>query len=209
MEVEAWLAFAAASFAVLMIPGPTILLVVGFALSSGRRAALGAVVGVLAGDALAVSVSAFGLGALLATSAAVFTVLKWVGAAYLIYLGITMWRAPVADSRVDVSSADRNGADKRRALQAFIVTALKPKTLAFFVAFLPQFMDPSKEISVQVAILTVTFVALAAIANVSYALAAGYFRDKLERPQFKRILNRLGVGFLIGAGILTVAMRRG
>ena len=84
MAFETWLAFAAASFAMLIIPGPTVMLVVGYALGEGRRAAFGTMAGVLLGDLVAISLCAIGLGALLAASATVFTVFKWAGAAYLV-----------------------------------------------------------------------------------------------------------------------------
>ena len=99
MSIETWLAFVAASAVLLAIPGPTILLVISYALGHGRKVASATVAGVALGDFTAMTASMLGLGALLATSAALFTVLKWVGAAYLIYLGIKLWRAP-ASSRM-------------------------------------------------------------------------------------------------------------
>src|SRR5215217_8394033 len=96
MTLETWLAFTAASAVLLVIPGPTILLVVSYALGQGWRTALPMAIGVALGDFTAMTASMLGLGALLATSAALFTVLKWVGAAYLIYLGFKLWRAPVS-----------------------------------------------------------------------------------------------------------------
>src|SRR5690606_1925655 len=95
MSFDHWLAFAAASAVMLAIPGPTILLVISYALGLGRRTAGATVAGVTLGDFTAMTASMLGLGALLATSAAVFTVLKWAGAAYLVWLGIKLWRAPV------------------------------------------------------------------------------------------------------------------
>lgn len=98
MPIENWLAFVAASAIMLAIPGPTILLVISYALGHGRNASSATVAGVALGDFTAMTASMLGLGALLATSAALFTVLKWIGAAYLIYLGIKLWRAPVGNS---------------------------------------------------------------------------------------------------------------
>ncbi len=139
MSIETWLAFTAASAILLVIPGPTVLLVVSYALGQGWRTALPMAVGVALGDFTAMTLSLLGLGALLAASATVFTVLKWLGAAYLVYLGVKLWRAggtPRRDSPAPMS---------RRPLKmlahAFLVTALNPKSLTFFVAFLPQFID--------------------------------------------------------------------
>lgn len=205
MPFETWLAFTAASFAILIIPGPTVMLVVGYALGEGRRAALGTVGGVLLGDLLAISVSALGLGALLAASAELFMVFKWAGAAYLIWLGVRIWRAPVDPAAVERAAA---GSHRRRALQGFVVTALNPKSLAFFVAFLPQFMAPDAPVLPQLAVLAPTFAGLAALTNGGYALLAGSVRSRLRKPAVLRAINRVGGGFLIGAGVLTAAMRR-
>ncbi|WP_281262046.1 LysE family translocator [Azospirillum thermophilum] len=98
MSPDLWLAFAAASAVMLAIPGPTVLLVVSYALGHGRRSAMATVAGVALGDFTAMTASMLGLGMLLATSAALFTLLKWLGAAYLVYLGLKLWRAPVAAS---------------------------------------------------------------------------------------------------------------
>ena len=96
MTFETWLAFAVASFVIVTIPGPTFLMIVSYALGHGKRAAYAIVAGVALGDFTAMTASMLGLGALLATSAEIFTVVKWIGAAYLIYLGVKLWRAPVS-----------------------------------------------------------------------------------------------------------------
>src|SRR5215470_14929556 len=94
MSIEHWLGFVAASAVLLAIPGPTVLLVISYALGHGRRSAHATVAGVALGDFTSMTASMLGLGALLAASAALFTALKWIGAAYLVYLGIKLWRAP-------------------------------------------------------------------------------------------------------------------
>src|SRR2546421_7689408 len=106
MSLHHWLGFVAASGVLLAIPGPTVLLVISYALGHGRRSALGTVAGVALGDFTAMTGSMLGLGALLAASATVFTVLKWIGAAYLIYLGIKLWRAPVSEITDDASPVE-------------------------------------------------------------------------------------------------------
>ena len=134
MTLELWLAFVAASSLLLVIPGPTVLLVVSYALGQGWRTALPMAVGVALGDFTAMTLSMLGLGALLAASATLFTVLKWIGAAYLIWLGVKLWRAGgtlEATPRTDAVSA------ARMLGHAWLVTALNPKSITFFVAFLP------------------------------------------------------------------------
>lgn len=210
MPLDLWLAFVAASFAILLLPGPTVLLVVGYALGAGRRAALGAMSGVLAGDLAALLISALGLGAILASSAAVFTVMKLAGAGYLIWLGVKMWRAPVDAAAVDAATVDAaRGGARKRALHGFIVTALNPKLIAFFVAFLPQFMSAERPVLDQLLVLAPTFLAISVMTNGFYALAASAARDRLRSERALKIINRAGAGCLIGAGLMTAAIRRG
>ncbi len=142
MTFETWAAFAAATAVLLVIPGPTILLVISYALGQGWRTAFPMAVGVALGDFTAMTLSMLGVGALLATSATVFTALKWVGAAYLIYLGVKLFRAGGslnAEPRKDATSA------LKMLGHAWLVTALNPKGITFFVAFLPQFLDPKAD----------------------------------------------------------------
>ena len=203
MAFETWLAFLAAATVLLLIPGPTILLVIGQSLGGGRRAALPLVAGVAAGDLTAMSLSLAGLGALLSASALLYTLLKWAGAAYLVYLGVKLWRAPVDPL---LAPAPLTGA--RAGRQAFLVTALNPKSIVFFVAFVPQFLDPARPFLPQAAILVASFVSLAALNAGLYALAAARLSGAVRRPSLRRLLNRAGGGAMIGAGLAAAALRR-
>jgi threonine/homoserine/homoserine lactone efflux protein len=205
MPLDLWLAFAAAAVVLLVIPGPTIALVIGYAVGEGRRAALAIVAGVALGDFTAMTLSLAGVGALLAASSMLFTALKWVGAAYLVYLGIRLWRAPVDDNPATV--VERRSPWVMMA-HAYAVTALNPKSILFFVAFVPQFMDTSHALLPQSAILIATFVGLAALNASLYALLASRAGDTIRRPRVRRAVNRLGGGVLMGAGVLTAAIRR-
>jgi threonine/homoserine/homoserine lactone efflux protein len=206
MTFEVWLAYLVATTVVLLIPGPTIMLVVSYALTEGRRSVWGTVAGVALGDFTAMTLSFLGLGAVLATSAALFTVLKWLGAAYLIWLGIRMIRAKPA---VDGEAADRPVRSQRRMMgHAFAVTALNPKSIAFFIAFLPQFMTPAAPLLPQMVVLGGTFLVLAVVNAAGYALLAGRVRAAVCRPAVLRTVNRIGGGILIGAGVMVAAMRR-
>ncbi len=205
MPLDLWLAFVAAAIVVLIIPGPTIALVIGYALGEGRRAALAIVAGVALGDLTAMSLSLLGVGALLAASSDLFTVLKWVGAAYLIYLGIRLWRAPVGD---DLTATIERHSPWVMMAHAYAVTALNPKSILFFIAFVPQFMDPSRAWAPQAAILVATFVTLAALNAGLYGLLASRAGGVIRRPKVRRVVNRVGGGVLIGAGAMTAAMRR-
>lgn len=206
IEIELLFAFAAAAFAVIVIPGPTVLLVTGYSLSGGFRTALLSIVGVCLGDMTAMVLTFVGLGAIMATSAELFMVLKWVGAGYLIYLGIELWRAPV----VTLAGAGRHESRPLRIIgRAFTVNVLHPKGLAFFVAFLPQFISPASSALPQMLILGITFVTIGFSVLLVYAWAASRFCSVLTRPRIRRIANRIGASCLVGAGLYTLSMNKG
>jgi threonine/homoserine/homoserine lactone efflux protein len=202
MSFETWAAFAAASSVLLVIPGPTVLLVVSYALGQGWRTALPMAIGVALGDFTAMTLSMLGLGALLATSATLFTVLKWIGAAYLVYLGIKLWRAGGtldAAPRTDaVSAAKMLG-------HAWLVTALNPKSITFFVAFLPAFLDPKADFLTQMLVFETTFLVLAFANAFGYALVASRARRLASDPRAIGVVNKVGGGLLVGAGVATVS----
>jgi threonine/homoserine/homoserine lactone efflux protein len=203
MTLESWAAFTAASAVLLIIPGPTVLLVVSYALGQGWRTVLPMTVGVALGDFTAMTLSMLGLGALLAASATLFTILKWVGAAYLVYLGIRLWRAGGtldAAPRTDaVSAAKMLG-------HAWLVTALNPKSITFFVAFLPAFLDPQADFLTQMVVFETTFLLLAFANAFGYALVAARARGFVGNPRAIGIVNKVGGSLLIGTGAATVTL---
>ena len=206
MTIETWLAFAAATSVLLVIPGPTVLLVVSYAVGQGLRTAAPMALGVALGDFTAMTLSMLGLGALLATSATLFTALKWIGAAYLIWLGIKLWRAGgamQATPRTDKASAVKMVA------HAWIVTALNPKSITFFVAFLPQFLDPAADFWMQMLVFEATFLGLAFANAFGYALLASRARGMMSSARAIGLVNRVGGTLLIGAGVATVSIRSG
>ena len=209
MSLEHWLAFCAASAILLAIPGPTVLLVISYALGHGRKVAFATVAGVTLGDFTAMTASMLGLGALLATSATIFTILKWVGATYLIYLGIKLWRAPVAkgDGAGDLPDAPKERPSRIFA-HTYLVTALNPKSLIFFVAFLPQFLDAHGPVAMQLAVFEITFLVLATANASLYALLAAMARQQIRKPRVQRFVNRTGGTLMIGAGVLAAGWKR-
>ncbi|MEZ5923145.1 MAG: LysE family translocator [Hyphomicrobiaceae bacterium] len=205
MTFEAWLAFALATSVLLIIPGPTILLVVSYALGQGWRAALPMAIGVALGDFTAMTLSLLGIGALLSASAVLFTGLKWIGAAYLVWLGIKLWRAGStleAKPRKDVTST------ARMVGHAWIVTALNPKSITFFVAFLPQFLDTSRPFLTQMIVFEATFLTLAFANAIGYGLVAARARSIIRSAPAIRLINRIGGSLLIGAGVATATIGR-
>ena len=207
MELHVWLAFASASIALLLIPGPTVLLILSYAISQGRRVALATVAGVALGDLIAMSASLAGLGALVLTSAKLFILLKWIGAAYLVYLGIKLFR-----SAPDASLGTLGDAPEASARMVFAhsaaVTALNPKSIVFFIAFVPQFIDPNAVLAPQFGVLTATFVGFAAVNALAYALLADKLRQKIARPSVLPFLTRLGGAALVAMGVATATIRR-
>jgi threonine/homoserine/homoserine lactone efflux protein len=201
MTVETWIAFVAAAMIVLIIPGPTIILVVSQAIAHGRKAVIPLVAGVALGDFTAMTLSLLGLGAILAASATLFSVLKWFGAAYLVYLGIKLWRSKATIADLYTTSAR---ASHRSLLKStFVVTALNPKSIGFFVAFLPQFVNPTSPTHPQLVLLGATFLTLGTLNATLYGIFAGHLRDTLRSPRVHRWFNRCGGSALIGAGIFT------
>jgi threonine/homoserine/homoserine lactone efflux protein len=205
MDLSVWLAFVAATVALLMIPGPTVLLVLSYALSQGRKVAVSTALGVAVGDFVAMTASLIGLGALVLASATLFTVLKWVGAAYLIYLGVSLWRSA---GRSELTLSSPTSSQRGVFWHACVVTALNPKSIAFFIAFVPQFVDPAAPLAPQFAILVSTFVGLAALNALVYALVASRMREVIKRPRVIAWLTRLGGATLVAMGVATAALRR-
>jgi threonine/homoserine/homoserine lactone efflux protein len=207
MSLELWIAFALASSVLLVMPGPTVMLVVSYALGRGRASGWATVPGVALGDLTAMSVSLAGAGAVLAASATLFTALKLAGAAYLVWLGVGLWRS--APEQLEIARGERLPREFRRMFwRAYVVTALNPKSIVFFIAFVPQFVVPGSPLMPQFAVLVATFVGLATVNTVLWAVLVGEMRRHFERPQALRLINRLGGGFLIGAGMLTALARR-
>ena len=206
MNLEVWIAFALASALILIMPGPTIILVISQAVTHGRRSVVPLVAGVLLGDFTAMTLSLLGLGAILSASAALFNIFKWVGVIYLIYLGIKLWRL---DPRNNLIKYNAENASARSLLgSSFIPTALNPKSIAFFVAFLPQFIDPLKPAFFQLILLGGTFLLLATINAALYAFFAGQLSEHMRKRNMRKLFSRCGGSALIGAGIFTAAMKQ-
>lgn len=206
MSFQLWLAFVVASAVVLLIPGPTILTVISYSVTHGRRANTPLVAAVALGDSTALVLSLFGLGALLATSAFWFTVVKSLGGIYLIYLGIKLLRAG-ASSGSPVAPAAR-GSRLRLFANTYAVTALNPKSMVFFVAFLPQFIDHGASVTQQLFVLTVTFVSMATLNATLYAIFAGAARKLLDSPRSRRRFDAAGGSLLLAAGVWGLLARR-
>ena len=206
MSTQLWFAFVAASAILLVIPGPTILTVISYSMAHGRSANMPLVAAVALGDSTALVVSLLGLGALLATSAFWFTVVKLAGGLYLLYLGIKLLRAGVssAESVAPAAPASR----WKLFANTYLVTALNPKGIVFFVAFLPQFLNPQAAVAEQLWILAATFVAMATLNATLYAIFAGSARKVLASPKAQRVFNLGGGSLLSAAGVWALLAKR-
>lgn len=207
MDFHVWLAFASASVALLLIPGPTVLLVLSYAVSQGRKVALATVAGVALGDLIAMTASLAGLGALVLASASLFTALKWIGAAYLVWLGVKLFKS-APQAALGALEQTEDSSQRRVFLHAAAVTALNPKSIVFFIAFVPQFINPERALMPQFSLLVTTFVGLAAINALAYALLADRLRRRITRPSVLPALTRVGGGALVAMGVATAALRR-
>ena len=191
------LAFVVASVVLVLIPGPSVVFVVGRALAHGRRAALRSVAGNSTGAALLVVAVSVGMGNVVARSLLVFTAVKLLGAAYLVYLGVRTWR-----ERGELAGALRDGAPagggRHAYRQGVLVGATNPKTMVFFAAVLPQFADPAAGgLTAQLCLLGLVFVLVALLLDSGWGLLAGTARDWFARSPGR-------VGALGGAGGLTM-----
>ena len=197
MALELWAAFVLACIVLLIIPGPTILTVISYSVAHGNRAMIPLIAAVALGDSTALLLSLAGLGALLATSAWLFTLVKWVGGLYLIYMGLKLLFAKTSSLQHSVAG----DFDSRWKLFAntWLVTALNPKGIIFFVALLPQFIDPTVAAGPQLWILSITFVSLATINATLYAVFAGSARCLLSSVKAHRRFN------ICGGSLLTIA----
>ncbi len=204
MPFDLWITFVLASTALLLIPGPTVLLVLSYALSKGRSVAIASAAGVAMGDFIAMTASLAGLGALVMASATAFTLLKWVGAVYLLWLGFKLMRSAPGSGLTPARNVNATGVFGH----ATAVTALNPKSIAFFIAFVPQFIQSGAPLLPQFTVLIVTFVSLAAINALAYALLADRLRRVIAQPSVITWITRAGGVTLMGMGLLTAAMRR-
>jgi homoserine/homoserine lactone efflux protein len=206
MPLEPWLAFVAASAVLLALPGPTILTVISYSLAHGRRATVPLVAAVALGDSTALLLSILGLGALLAASALWFSVVKWIGGLYLLYLGarMLMSKSDAAEAFAPHAPTSR----RRLFAHTWLVTALNPKGIVFFVAFLPQFVSPRADAATQLWVLAGTFVFMAAINAALYAIFASTARQLLASPKAQRRFNLLGGSLLSAAGLWALLARR-
>jgi len=186
-------------------PGPSFVLVARTAIAASRADGVAAALGMGLGGVAFGSLALLGLTALLVHAGWLYLALKLAGGAYLVYLGIRLWRTEPTPEAVE-GPAGRS--PRKMLVHAWAVTSLNPKSIVFFVAFLPQFVASGHPVLPQLVILGASFVAMAALNAAGYAWLAGRARRAIARPAVLKLVNRVGGGILVGAGLATVAMRR-
>jgi threonine/homoserine/homoserine lactone efflux protein len=207
MSGEIWLLFAVTETVLCFTPGPAVLLVLSQGLARGTASSIWANLGILAGNTQYFVLSATSLGALLVASYELFALIRWAGAAYLIWLGVTTFFG--RSSVLSVAPADVTVRSRGRIfVNGFVLQAANPKALVFFTALLPQFIDPRGGVVAQVAILAVTSVVIEFLVLLAYGALAGRLTSWAARPRFRTLANRVAGSMLVTAGVGTAALRR-
>lgn len=202
MNLDLFTAFILISAILIISPGPIVTLVIATGATQGVRAALATVAGTMVGNGLLISGIALGLSWVLNHSAMLFEILRWAGAAYLIWLGIQAWRSGAAREEMPVTRK------RVHFVRGFWVALFNPKTIAFFTAFLPQFVDPALPAELQLFVMSAVFVVMASALDASWGVAAGLGRAWFMAPSRSRLLARLSGSVLIGGGLWLALTRR-
>ncbi|XPP25799.1 MAG: LysE family translocator [Leucobacter sp.] len=195
-------AFALASLALIIVPGPSVLFVIGRSLSYGRRGGLMSVLGNGLGGFPLVAAVAFGVGSIVAQSVLLFTIIKLLGAAYLVYLGVQAIRRRSDGSAAEAESGRRELTPMTMLRQGFVVGATNPKTIVFFVAVLPQFVSfQTGAIPLQMLLLGVVFLSIGLVCDAAWAVLAGTARSWFARsPRRLAAIRASGGAVMIGLG---------
>ena len=192
--------FALATFLLTVSPGPGVLYVTARSLTQGRRAGFASMFGIEFGEVVWLAAAATGVAALLSASVAALTVLRFAGAAYLIYLGIQRWR------QVGAVDAPPPAPAGRIFVQGVVTQLLNPKVAVFFVAFLPQFLDTAQPIAPQVAVLGVVYVAIAIAVDVTYVLSASAVSRRFMRSRVAQVrTGRVAAATYVALGVAAAA----
>ncbi len=202
MNYQLFAAFLVVTAILIIVPGPVVTLVIATGAQRGIRPALATVLGTMLGTGVLLAGIGLGLNWLLNMSSQLFEIMRWAGAAYLVWLGIQAWRHAGAP----VEAIEPRG--HVFATRGFLVAVTNPKTIAFFTAFLPQFIDPTLPVGFQIVVMSITSLLIAAVFDSAWAVAAGLGRAWFLKPHHNKLLGRLSGVVLIGGGIWLSLTRR-
>jgi homoserine/homoserine lactone efflux protein len=208
MALETWLAFLVASWLISLSPGAGAISCMAAGLRYGFRRAFANIVGLIGGILFVLAIVAAGLGAILAASSIAFAIVKWLGVAYLVWLGIQQWRAPAFAVDAEAAKAQLGATARELVLKGFLVNATNPKGIVFMLAVLPQFIDPSRPQLLQYAICGATLVLTDLVVMSGYTAFAARVLRMLREPQHIKLLNRTFGGLFVAAGAVLATFKR-
>ena len=210
MNPHLFAAFCLAVAILVVLPGPIVTLVVANSLRHGRRVGFATVAGASIGNAILLGATAVGLVTFFALLSEVFEIIRWVGAAYLIWLGIKAWRGAGTQETTEEAATPRAPKPQPTVvLQGFLIAITNPKAILFYIAFLPQFLDPHLPAGPQLLLMSATMIVMALISDSGYALLASRARGWFVTPSRRRLQGRISGTLLIGVGCGLLAVRRG
>ena len=205
MELHVFIAFVVATSIMIALPGPSVLLTVAHSISFGWKRGIITVAGATMGIAVQLTIAAIGLASMLNVVAHAFEWLRWIGAVYLIYLGIKQWRSANDPLEIETSTVSK----KNIFLQGLIITIFNPKSLIFIAAFLPQFINTANPIKLQFVIIVPTFLLITFFVTSTWALVAGKSSKFFRSKKALKTVSRTSGGLMVAAGIGLAAARRG
>jgi homoserine/homoserine lactone efflux protein len=208
VSLSTWLAFFAASWLISLSPGAGAISCMTAGVRYGYRRALWNIAGLQLGILFVLGIVAVGLGAIIAASATLFLAIKWLGVAYLVWLGIDQWRSPASAVHEDAVVAGADGTPRRLVLRGFLVNATNPKGIVFMLAVLPQFIDPTRPQLVQYAICAATLFFTDLVVMSGYTGLAARLLRALSEPHHIRWMNRTFGGLFVAAGALLATFKK-
>ena len=209
MELTTWLAFFAASWAISLSPGPGAIAAMSAGLNQGFRRGYWTTIGLVMGIWLQVLLVGAGLGAVIAASATIFTAIKWIGAGYLVYLGIQQWRAPAVPMVTEDAAASRAMRRRDLVLRGITINAVNPKGTVFLLAVMPQFLDLTQPLALQYLVVAATLSFTDLVVMAGYTALAARVLSALKEAHHIRAMNRVFGSLFIGAGVLLATFKRG
>jgi homoserine/homoserine lactone efflux protein len=208
VTLETWLTFFVACWLISLSPGAGAISCMAAGLRYGFRRAVWNIAGLILGILFVLGIVAAGLGAILAASSLAFTIIKWLGVAYLVWLGVQQWRAPAFAVSADAREGLLGATPRELLLRGFLVNATNPKGILFMLAVLPQFIDPSQPQAMQYAICGATLACTDAVVMSGYTVFAARVLGLLRKPHHIRVMNRTFGGLFVAAGAALAMFKR-